>query len=88
MIKLSVVNALVVTTIVIISSIAGIYFLSTKSTIIAGILFTVFFGNFIAISFIKYQYILLLITVGMVLLLFSGIKITGNKIKNDEILYK
>ena len=79
---------LIVTTMVIISSIAGIYFSSTTSTIIAGIIFVVFFGNLIAISFIKYQYILLLISTLMVFLDLFGIKMMGNKIRNDEILYK
>ena len=80
--------ALIATSLVIISSIAGIYFSSGTSTIIAGILFIVFFGNLIAVSFIKYPYMLLLISISMLFLSFIGIRMTGNKIKNDEVLYK
>lgn len=84
----SLVIALATTTMVIISSIIGIYFSSTVSTIIAGIIFVVFLGNFIAISFIKYQHLILLISILMILFTFLGVKMMGNRIKNDEILYK
>lgn len=76
------------TMIIIFSSIIGIWFSSPIATIISSVIFVTFIGNLIAFSFIYNQYILLVIILFISLLAYIAIKITANRIKNDNVTYK
>lgn len=82
----SIVAIVLTIAIILFSSIVGIYFKSTISTIITGLILILFSGNIIAIAFINDQYITLIGTLVILILAFWGIKITEMKINNSEVL--
>lgn len=74
--------------VIILSSLVGIYFNSTVTTIVTGIIFVVIFGNILAMAFASNVVITLGASILVALVTSIFVKITGMRIENDEVISK